>query len=147
MAVNSAMKAVDALLLSGCHPSKVVLGLPAYGRHKRHPSQVKTYSELVDVYIEQSSMTRSGNDEKDTSLEMDLKHTKEHSGYTIESHSLVLEKVQRLVVDRHLSGVFLWEMGQDYRGGAFREGMLLRYVHDAFAFHGQQSGQDDRDEL
>lgn len=140
------MEAVDALVSSGCHPSKVVLGLPAYGRHKIDPSQVKTYSELINAYMEQSSTISDGND-YEGGLHRNLQQMTEYNSYTMESRNLILEKVDKLIFDRHLSGVFLWEMGQDYRGDAFREGLLLHHVREAFAVHGRRRGSEDGDEL
>jgi len=41
--------AVDSLSRSRVPANKIVLGLPAYGRHTTNPGEVKTYSEIVDV--------------------------------------------------------------------------------------------------
>ena len=42
------LKSVDMLTSSGCNSSKIILGLPVYGRNKKNPSSVKTYSEMID---------------------------------------------------------------------------------------------------
>ena len=37
-----------------------------------------------------------------------------------------------MAMEKGLGGVFVWEIGQDYRNGsAFKEGMVMRIIQDA----------------
>jgi len=96
-------KAIDALILSGCQPNKIVIGLPAYGRHGKHPEIVKTYSEIVDNFM---ATNPSPDDEVLLSLD-------NHEGILFDSPIMIAEKVN-LVHQKGLQGVFIWEIGQDY---------------------------------
>lgn len=53
-----AHKAVDVLVESGCHPSKIVLGIPAYGRDTRNPGNIKTHHEVVDALVKKRITTK-----------------------------------------------------------------------------------------
>lgn len=78
---------------SGCPPSKLIFGVPGYGRRY---SDVKTYSELV----------RDGMISTDSDV---------YDGYTFNSPATVARKVV-WARTQGLGGVFLWEAGQDILG-------------------------------
>ena len=120
--LTPAVKAVETLIQSGCEPSKIILGLPAYARHKTNPSQIKTYSELVDEWSKENSV--DGDQTGFLALN-------EYRGYLLESRELIQKKVA-MAMEKGLGGVFVWEIGQDYRNGsAFKEGMVMRIIQDA----------------
>jgi len=111
------------LIQSGCESSKIILGLPAYARHKTTPSQIKTYSELVDEWSKENSDSY-GNEARFLAM-------KEYRGYLLESRELIQSKIS-MAMEKGLGGVFLWELGQDYRNdSAFQEGMVMRLIQDA----------------
>lgn len=107
---TKAQEAVRKLVDSGCPPSKVFLGIPAYGRHKRQPSETKTYSELVD------------NDSR--SLEQ-LRAVFAVNDFTFDSPAAVAAKTQ-YAQRQGLGGVFVWELGQDRYDDRAPDGILLR---------------------
>ena len=119
----SSFKAVELLIDSGCDPSKIVLGLPVYSRNKKDSSRVKTYSEVVESFFKQT-----GNGQ---SLDHDLVELSEFGGFPLESQVLVRRKIQQ-AVEKRLAGVFVWEIGQDYRSKAYPSGLLLHYISVAF---------------
>jgi len=56
---------------------------------------------------------------------------KEYRGYLLESRELIQSKIS-MAMEKGLGGVFLWELGQDYRNdSAFQEGMVMRLIQDA----------------
>jgi GH18 family chitinase len=95
--------AVQLLIRSGCKPSKIFLGIPAYGRHKQNMQQVKTYRELADAAIQVG-----------TTIE-ELNSQSELEGYKVDSPYMVMQKSQWAQNTAGLGGVFLWELGQDHR--------------------------------
>ena len=48
------------LVESGCHPSKIVLGIPAYGRDSRNPRNIKTHHEVVDALVKENNHDEEG---------------------------------------------------------------------------------------
>lgn len=100
-----AKSAVDKLVQSGCPTSKIMLGCPAYARHRQNPGDVKSYAELVD---EREKAEPSATKLERT--EVDDFHT--FNGYVAESPKRIREKVA-YARSRHLAGVFFWELGQD----------------------------------
>ncbi|EEC49496.1 chitinase glycoside hydrolase family 1 [Phaeodactylum tricornutum CCAP 1055/1] len=87
---------------------KIVLGIPAYGRHESNPERVKTFAEIVD--------------------EMDAVPDTRNSwrGFRFDAPKDVRTKVA-YARDAQLAGVFLWELGQDKATVEHaRSGILLR---------------------
>lgn len=105
--VEAVENLVDTL---GCPAAKVFLGIPAYGKHKHNPADVKTYHEVV-------TMT-----DDDTA---DLHRRYEFDGYLLDSPAAVQAKI-RLAQKKGLGGVFFWELGQDYVGPRGGPGTLLK---------------------
>jgi len=120
---KSSFKAVESLIDSGCDPAKIVLGLPAYSRSKKNPSLVKTFSEIVDLFIQENGVTQNQNNY--------LVKLNNFHDFELESELLVKRKIEELVV-KGLAGVFIWEMGQDYRSAVFPSGLLLHHILEAF---------------
>ena len=119
----SAVKAVDILIQSGCHASKIVLGIPAYGRKKTDPYDVKTYSEFVDGLVLELDNHKGVNEEILYALDS-------NSEFGYESRDLIFDKV-RMASNKGLGGIFIWELGQDFRNEIFQEGVLLHHVGNA----------------
>lgn len=106
--------AIQPLVQAGCPDSKIVIGIPAYGRHGKKPSQVQTYSEIVDAITS-------------TSLDITLKAVVEQQswkGILFDSPNKVREKV-RYALKRKMGGVFFWEIGQDKQHEDWAPGGIL----------------------
>lgn len=93
-------QAVNILTQSGCPTKKIFLGMPAYGRHKRMASDVKTFAELVDGALERGTPIQN------------LYKLNEIDEYQIDSPDIVADKVRQAQM-LGLGGVFFWELGQD----------------------------------
>lgn len=109
--------AIAKFIQGGCEPSKIIMGIPAYGRHEHHPGQVKTYSEIYD------ELAKSKNN--------DMKQIKEAivsmnawEGYQFDSPQDIRAKVH-YATQSGLGGVFLWELGQDKQIPRLRDGGIL----------------------
>jgi GH18 family chitinase len=104
-AMKSVINLVDNLIYQGVPPSKLILGIAAYARHKDDPTNVRTFAELVeDGYRE---LTQSS-----------------YKGYLFDSPGRVKRKV-KWAKKKKLGGVFLWELGQDKQVRGAPGGMLL----------------------
>ena len=105
---ESVVKAVDDFLEPqyDCPSEKVLLGLPAYGRHFRHPALVKTFAELMD-------------ESSDTAISRHV-----WNGYRYDTPSTVQQKVD-LAVSNGMAGVFFWELGQDKQHAELGPGGIL----------------------
>jgi chitinase len=115
---DNVLKAVDDIISSGCDPSRIVVGLPAYGRHGKSPGMVKTYSEVIDEVIDANSEAMEDLNS--------LFSTEEYGGFLFDSPNMIQAKV-KMVVQKGLKGVFFWELGQDYRNDkSFPGGLLLQ---------------------
>jgi GH18 family chitinase len=110
--LQMARQAVRALVKSGCPPRKIFLGMPAYGRHKRQMSEVKTFAELFD-----SAFARGRSVE-------DIASMAEIDEFQIDSTAAMAAKVQ-YAQSKRLGGVFLWELGQDKQHETAPSGILL----------------------
>ncbi len=89
--LEKSRKDVERLVSSGCHPGKVTLGLPFYGRNKARQSH--TYRQLV--------ANRSSPPGRD-----------EINGYAFNGPSTLARKI-RHARGRKLAGIMIWEAGQD----------------------------------
>jgi Glycosyl hydrolases family 18 len=117
----------EGVLPDRVDPHKVLLGIPAYARHLRHPGQVRAFGEIYDgVMMQQDDVTKDI-----LAWDEDL-HSWE--GYEWESPNRIREKVN-LARERGLGGVFFWEAGQDkatedHPGGVLLEAAARAARHD-----------------
>lgn len=103
---DTVMKVVQDFIQSGCPASKMILGLPAYGRHFQSPGLVRTFAELMD-------------DSKDQAISRNV-----WNGYQYETPSSIRQKVEYAVFNR-MGGVFFWELGQDKQHDELGKGGIL----------------------
>ena len=140
--MHVAKDAIDEFVRNGCPPSKLIMGIPAYGRHERDPGLVRTYSELVDEIIIAND---GGGDDgmleteteattaKTTTTAVILRSINIRSGYRFDSPDDVRAKVE-YALRGGLGGVFIWELGQDKRmPGQAGGGVLLEAAAAAAA--------------
>lgn len=102
---NAAKRDVQALLERGAPVEKIVLGLPFYGRGIKDRNQTLTYAEIVQKH--------SPGPEVD-----------EVAGVYFNGLRMIEKKVQ-FAKSSKLSGVMIWELGQDVPG----ETSLLKTIH------------------
>ena len=106
--------AIEPLVKAGCPETKIVVGIPAYARHRQNPAQVQTYSEIVDAISKVSP---------DATLK-DVAHRSSWKGFHFDSPNNVREKVH-YAMDRKMAGVFFWEIGQDKQHADWAPGGIL----------------------
>lgn len=126
------VKAIDDLIASGCHPNKIILGLPAYGRHGQEPHIVKTYSEIMDEFI----VNKKSN--------ANILSLNNYHGILFDSPMMIQDKVNMVRV-KGLKGVFLWEIGQDYYSHPDYPGGLL--IQSASTFVSKTNDATNNGEL
>ena len=100
---------VKALITRGAAREKIVLGLPAYGRHQTRKDDAISYAEIAAKH-----KLTPGMDEVE--------------GYYFNGPATFRKKLQ-LVRREKLAGVMVWELGQDADG----EKSLMKVVREAAA--------------
>lgn len=109
---------LQSFLDKGCPAHKILVGIPAYGRHEQNPAMVKTFSEIFDEKMEASPTSISA---EATNL-MDTQNV--WDGYFYDSPSAVRNKV-RYAFEKGIAGVFFWELGQDKQHPTLGPGGIL----------------------
>mmetsp|Transcript_15904 Transcript_15904/g.34490 ORF Transcript_15904/g.34490 Transcript_15904/m.34490 type:complete len:239 (+) Transcript_15904:295-1011(+) len=148
------------------HARQVLLGIPAYARHLRDPSRVKTFGEIYDDEIRirirdnenenenesDSSAAAAANKDDDGRRLRFLHHSRE--GYEWDSPARIRAKVD-LARQLKLGGIFFWELGQDKITTEHPSGVLLESsfasaalsfaAGGAFSSHVRDEGETDVD--
>lgn len=141
-------RAVEELLQTGGNlkntPEKVLLGIPAYARHLRNPSEVKTFGEIYDnIQSDRSDSNAKGTEKMLDDDEIIKMHSWE--AYEWESSTRIQEKVN-LAREMGIGGIFFWEVGQDKFTPDHLRGVLLETAFEA-AFTEPSSFASSMDEL
>ena len=124
-------RALDELLAPGggldTEPQrrKVLLGIPAYARHLRNPSDVQTVAELHDrIFPTDDGDGVAGGGTLSSPDRRRFRGMHSWGGYEWESPRRIRAKID-LVRDRGLGGIFFWELGQDKATAEHPGGILL----------------------
>ena len=135
----SVQEAISSFIQNGCHPSKMIMGIPAYGRHSQNLGLVKTYSEIIDDIVENE--IEEGEDISEV-----IQTTNSYQGYRFDSPQDVRAKVQYAKTEG-LGGVFFWELGQDKQMDGVGEGGILLEAAATAAADAENDEQSEKDEL
>mmetsp|Transcript_8691 Transcript_8691/g.16867 ORF Transcript_8691/g.16867 Transcript_8691/m.16867 type:complete len:223 (+) Transcript_8691:1-669(+) len=104
---KGASQDVKNLIIQGCAPDKILLGIPFYGRNTKDPSRVMTYKEIRDSYNPKPKQDQV-------------------KGMYFNGQRTVFRKT-RWAQEKGLAGVFVWEAGQD----SDDDSSLLKAIHRA----------------
>ena len=142
--MHSVQEAITSFIQNGCPPSKLVMGIPAYGRHGQNMGSVKTYSEIIDGII-----SEEGSNNNNHEILKTIQSTSSWKGYQFDSPNDIREKV-KYAIQTGLGGVFIWELGQDKQIEGAEGGMLLEAAASSSSSvhtHSQDSNVEDHQEL
>eukprot|EP00539_Tryblionella_compressa_P008739 CAMPEP_0178790284 /NCGR_PEP_ID=MMETSP0745-20121128/7353_1 /TAXON_ID=913974 /ORGANISM="Nitzschia punctata, Strain CCMP561" /LENGTH=129 /DNA_ID=CAMNT_0020448285 /DNA_START=1 /DNA_END=387 /DNA_ORIENTATION=- len=92
---------------------KILLGIPAYARHVKDPSKVRTFAEIYTDAVEEGKHTN-----------IDWFNLNSWKGYEWDSPARIQEKIA-LARAKGLGGIFFWEIGQDKCTDNHPGGILL----------------------
>jgi len=115
--IHSAQAALENFIRNGCHPSKLVMGIPAYARHEKNMGLVRAYSEVVDDMLRDY-------DDNSADIKTTIQSIRSWDGYLFDSPDDVREKVT-FATQMGLGGIFIWELGQDKQLAGIAEGGIL----------------------
>lgn len=104
-AMESVNLMVENLIYQGYPAHNIVLGIPAYARHRDDPNNVRTFAELVDDGYRELGKSN-------------------YKGYLFDSPGRVKRKI-KFAKENKLGGVFIWHLGQDTQVQGAPGGMLL----------------------
>jgi len=140
--LQSVKNVMSSFPSNGCPSAKLIMGVPAYGRHESHPGLVKTYEELISEFISEQDGTQL--DVKSAVNELNF-----WKGYRFDSAADVKEKSEYAKRKKY-GGIFLWELGQDKQiSGVADGGILIESASSVVYNHFAQNEGDNavNDEL
>jgi len=127
--IYSAREELLKFVQNGCPPSKLIMGVPAYGRHEQQMGLVKTYSEVVDEIMKK--------DRDSKEITQKIQSMQSWNGYQFDSPSDIKAKVG-YAKDNGLGGVFIWELGQDKQMTDVANGGILLEAASSVANGGDE---------
>jgi chitinase len=96
---QTSIQDIERLIASKCPASKIVLGVPFYGRGISNPGMVLTYQDLVNK------------------VGADMNPTSDYLGSGVNkigfNNILTVQKKFKVCIKKKIAGMFAWEIGQD----------------------------------
>ncbi|GMI16124.1 hypothetical protein TrLO_g4854 [Triparma laevis f. longispina] len=92
-------------------PEKLIVGIPAYGRHEKKLAQVKSYSEIVDEKVKEAGMVDVDVPVVEK-LDPNFISRNQHNQFLFDCQ-LSAQRKTSYAKSMGLGGVFIWEVGQD----------------------------------
>ena len=96
-------------------PEKLVIGIPAYARHAKDLSDVKSYADIIDLMLKDGFPAKDKVDQNAPlveKLDPAFKSRNEYESYLFDC-VLSAQRKTAWAKSMGLAGVFIWEIGQD----------------------------------